>query len=194
MKPRARRVAIAAAVLGAGVIAVLVVAHWGTVRNHVEAWHFQLTTQMERIEPSLHHKINSDDPDPLSGVSYADLVKAHRTEATLRDPLLLWLLADLSGYPVVFATSEGQSSSVALSHGEALELLEEHGYRIIEQCFPTRAYVIMKHSAQAEAGTQQAIVRCVSKHDSRRKLELYRQRAALREGRVVPGTLPGVEE
>ena len=32
-----------AAVLGAALVAVLVVGHWGTVRDHVEAWHFKLT-------------------------------------------------------------------------------------------------------------------------------------------------------
>jgi len=40
MKPRARRVTIGA-VLGAVLVAALVVTHWGTVRDHVEAWHFQ---------------------------------------------------------------------------------------------------------------------------------------------------------
>ena len=51
MKPRARRVTLAAAVLGAGVLAVLVVIHWNTCRDHVEAWWFQLTHETETIEP-----------------------------------------------------------------------------------------------------------------------------------------------
>ena len=37
--------------LGAALVAVLVVANWGTVRDHVEAWHFQLTTKTEMVLP-----------------------------------------------------------------------------------------------------------------------------------------------
>jgi hypothetical protein len=51
MKPRARRVTLAAAVLGAGVVAVLVVVHWTTVCAHMEAWHFQLAKETLEITP-----------------------------------------------------------------------------------------------------------------------------------------------
>jgi hypothetical protein len=53
MKPRARRVTIATAALGAGVIAVLVVLNWGAVRDHVKGWWLQLTRETETIEHSL---------------------------------------------------------------------------------------------------------------------------------------------
>ena len=55
MKPRARRVTMGVAVLVAIILAVLVATHWGTVRDHVEAWHFQLTTETETViaEPIL---------------------------------------------------------------------------------------------------------------------------------------------
>ena len=52
MKPRARRVTIAAAVLGAGVVGVAVVLNWTTVRDHVEAWHFQLTEDTQALVPN----------------------------------------------------------------------------------------------------------------------------------------------
>jgi hypothetical protein len=45
MKPRARRISLVAAALGMGLTAVLVLANWGTVRDHVQAWHFQLTRE-----------------------------------------------------------------------------------------------------------------------------------------------------
>jgi hypothetical protein len=51
MKPRARRVTIAAAVLGAGVVGVAVVLNWTAVRDHVEGWRFQLTRQTVIISP-----------------------------------------------------------------------------------------------------------------------------------------------
>jgi hypothetical protein len=51
MKRHAWRVTIGAAALGAVLLAVLVVANWSTVRDHIEAWRFQLTTEKETIEP-----------------------------------------------------------------------------------------------------------------------------------------------
>ena len=41
MKPRAWRVVLGAAALVAVLVAALVVSHWSTARDHVEAWHFQ---------------------------------------------------------------------------------------------------------------------------------------------------------
>jgi len=51
VKPRARGITIGAATLVALVVAVLVVANWGSVRDHVEAWHFQLTRKTISTEP-----------------------------------------------------------------------------------------------------------------------------------------------
>jgi len=51
MKPRARRLTSAAACLTAGVIVVFVVLNWSTVRDHVEAWHFQLTRETDTTMP-----------------------------------------------------------------------------------------------------------------------------------------------
>jgi len=45
MKPRSRRITIGAAVLAVPLVAVLAIANWGTVRDHVEAWHFHLTRE-----------------------------------------------------------------------------------------------------------------------------------------------------
>ena len=45
MKPRARRVTTGMAVLVIVLVVVLAVANLGTVSDHVEAWHFQLTRE-----------------------------------------------------------------------------------------------------------------------------------------------------
>ena len=50
MKPRARRVTLAATALGVGVVAVLVVVNWGVVRDHVEGWWFVWATKPRRKE------------------------------------------------------------------------------------------------------------------------------------------------
>jgi len=56
MKPRARRITVGAAALEAAVLAVLVVINWGTVRDHVEAWHFQLTRNTKTIQPNAGYQ------------------------------------------------------------------------------------------------------------------------------------------
>jgi len=48
-----RRITIGAAVLVSCIVALLVVTHWSTVRDHVEAWRFQATTKTEVFEPFL---------------------------------------------------------------------------------------------------------------------------------------------
>src|SRR5688572_31459205 len=51
MKRRARRAVIGAAALVVVVIVLLVVAHRDTVRDHLEAWHFQLTRETKIMDP-----------------------------------------------------------------------------------------------------------------------------------------------
>jgi len=53
MKPRARRVTIAAGVLGAAVVAGLVVAGWGTISDHSEVWRVQLAKYTETAQALL---------------------------------------------------------------------------------------------------------------------------------------------
>jgi hypothetical protein len=111
MKHRARRVTIGALCLGALVVAVLVVACWGTVRDHVEAWHFQLTRETMTI------------PHP-------------------------------SGWPVILASGDRKAldtpitlpdrykNVVTVDFGRAL--LEANGWRVLDQRFPRRAYVLIR--------------------------------------------------
>jgi hypothetical protein len=126
MKRRPRRVTIAAAVLGAGVIAVLVVAHWGTVCDHLEAWRFQLSTETETIEPRA-----------WPGLERPNLLNER----------YIHLLSDLSGMPVVVqaATDPAFGLWLLLSTEGILEALRENGWRVLEQRFPRRAYVVIRN-------------------------------------------------
>jgi hypothetical protein len=131
VKRRARRVTIAAAVLGAGVVAVLVVAHWATVRDHVEASWFQLTRETETIE----------------------LPRGLRVSLRVETGILQ-LLADTSGCAVIreradsfFERSIHVDWSVWVRETRpemCLRLLRENGYRVIEQRFPRSAYVVIR--------------------------------------------------
>jgi len=151
MKPRARRVTIGAAVLGAGVIGALMVAP-GPVRDHVEAWHFQLTTDTKTIELARPSKGFED-----SFLSPA-LTPAPRSTATieLQTYGMLALLASYSGAPVIVAVEDAAKkilwrpaevqleSSLDSSHQLAIQVLTANGYRVLEQRLPRRAYVVIR--------------------------------------------------
>ena len=53
MKRRPRRATIGAVALGTSLVAILAVAYRDTVRDHVEAWHFQLTRETETFDPFI---------------------------------------------------------------------------------------------------------------------------------------------
>jgi len=127
MKPRARRITIGAAALVAVVVAVLVVANWATVRDHVEAWHVQLTRTTVIA---------------VAGERCSNLSLVGR---------LSWELADLSACPVIFEPEEPIVMCGGVSGGAApqsirnvLGFLTYRGYRVVEQCFPRKAYIVVR--------------------------------------------------
>ena len=134
MNRRGKQVTLGVMGLGLAVVLVLVITHWGTVRNHVEAWHFQLTTETETLEPH-----------PQDG----PLVVKARTRH------LCGLLADHSGQPVILAAEEHDPLEHVPLHftdrfeGEltyvAKKILEANGWRVLQQLFPRRAYVVIPH-------------------------------------------------
>src|SRR5688572_5492947 len=63
MKRRARRAMILTAALVAVLLAVLGVANWSTVRDHVEAWLVQLTKETATIQPDPALRIEIDTPN-----------------------------------------------------------------------------------------------------------------------------------
>ena len=145
MKPRARRVTIAAAVLGAVVVAILVVTHWGTVREHIEAWHLQLTTETETIEP------NPQSPEWLQAVARSDtwLMEGNRLHVGL---------ADRSGWPVIIdpRSLPAFSDSTLVWRREyfttesILQVLTGRGWHVLEQRFPRRAYIVIRENQREQ--------------------------------------------
>jgi hypothetical protein len=125
---RGKRMAFVAAVIAGEVFAVLVLAHWSVVRDHVEAWTFQLTRQTKMIQP---------------------LVTDRHSDIWLLQSQLPYLeLANCSGWPVIVAP--GSLPDYQVSWGRdvtteaLLESLRNDGWRVAEQRFPRRAYVIMR--------------------------------------------------
>ena len=138
MKPRARRITVAAAVLVAVLLAVLAVANWGAVRDHVEAWHFQLTRETAMIMPEAKWK---DAMEMVVGLDTIGLVKA---------------VASLQDCPAIFSLEQrvepvmSGMQPVVLRRENFREVLESKGYRVLEQRFPRRAYVVIRDAAAPE--------------------------------------------
>jgi hypothetical protein len=131
MKKRARRIGIVAALTGIAVLAILVVTHWDTVRDHLEAWRFQLTRDTRTIRAGY----DSDD-----------------------GPLPFYLLTHLVQCPVIFdrATDEDRKgewirSGQDLCARGSIAGIEGRGFRALEQRLPRRAYVVMRDRAAVPA-------------------------------------------
>ena len=122
MKPRARRVTLAAAVLGGGVVGGLVIVHWGTVRDHLEGWWFLMTTETLTIRPG---------PDaPTKDAKVAEV--ASRSEDFHTVIIILDSLAYRSNLPVIFDAKCDWSSCSGPTGAFADEKLRASGWRLVE--------------------------------------------------------------
>jgi hypothetical protein len=137
MNRRGRRLAFMVAGMSLVVFLGLGVLYWGTVRDHVQAWHFQFTRETKLIEP-------------LPGLQGMPLRFVGDTPARSyeRLPVLLQRVANCTARPVIFAL-EDDSPAVRVK-GESQQVttwstsLDVYGLRIVEQCFPRRAYVVVR--------------------------------------------------
>lgn len=134
MKPRAWRITIAAAALGTVLVAVLALANWGIVRDHVEAWRFQLTRETETIQPVTEGVI-------VDSYSY-------RREG------LLHVGARQLGRPVIFDPADipnlERMRRVWAYEPDMKALFEMKGWRVLEQGLPRRAHVVIRDAHQAQ--------------------------------------------
>ena len=107
---------------GTWLAAVLVVVHRDTVRDHLEAWHFQLTRETETLEPGPLIRSDRFVFDPREGFWSA----------------------------VIFDPSSRDSRSDNLhspyTADEVLHFFREGGWRVLEQRFPRRAYIVINPS------------------------------------------------
>jgi len=152
MKPRARRVTIGAAMLGTAIVTALVIVNWRTVRDHVEAWHFQLTRETETIEP-----------EPALKQSPREFIWALGDDMTLMDMRDCFLvLATYSGLKVIFDSATDDEYSALypltpafpcwwvlplgsnLTAASSLDNIQANGWRVLQQRIPRRAYVVIR--------------------------------------------------
>jgi hypothetical protein len=174
MKPPPRQITLAAAVLGAGVVAVLAVAHWGVIQDHVEGWRFQLSTKTATILPNPAMRGLQT---VLTGWIYNE-----KKYSRFKLEELLSLLGNHSGSPVVYDPSDPIWDKSSLPAGVwwteapppstrqfslrpteiraatadlATRILRANGWRVLDLRFPRKAYVVIRDATQRTAGEQQ---------------------------------------
>ena len=146
---RGRRLAVTVAATAAVVLLVLAIAHWRTVCDHIEAWRFQLTRETETIEPdpaavkrtikdlpvfdgdnrgffaSVEHLL------PLLGSSEMPVIFEQGPKATG----VVWD----TGSPTLLRPVDLTASTSDV----ARRILASNGFRVLEQRFPRKAYVVI---------------------------------------------------
>jgi hypothetical protein len=137
MNRRGKRIAFTVAATGLAVVLVLAIVHWGTVRDHVGAWRFQLTTETITMEPRTEALAlwasEREDPGKL-GLEFWELCD---------------MLAGYSNVPVVFASIEAKTIFLlggrwTLAAADSLQILKENRWRVLDQRLPQRAYVVIR--------------------------------------------------
>jgi hypothetical protein len=143
MKPPARRIAIGAAVTGAVLVGLLGVSCRETVRDHIEAWRFQLARRTETVHPSALVRTAS---------LLSPLVEARRPGSAPSSlweghvPLLQVAANELHG-PVIFDPEDAPASTPGETRRTVCNIrgvLARGGWRLIEQRLPRRAYVLIR--------------------------------------------------
>jgi hypothetical protein len=147
MKPRAHRAVVVTAAIGMALIAVLVATHWATVRDHVEAWHFQLTRQTETI------KLGHDDPVIMERNVYVQVEGL---------PFQLTMGSRMSsprdkGPAQVHWERFGQGKIAPVDH--ILWLASLGGCRVIEQRLPRGTYVVTGYTSPTPSIIEKAKAR-----------------------------------
>ena len=143
MNRRGKRLTPGGMAVGLVVVLVVAIANWGTVRDHVEAWYFQLTRETRTIEP------NPEEPPLVSGWRNWFEPIANHLDIPIIIEAAVW--EETAGVAEDAEVEEGPMSDAKRALLEAktttaaqtrLQTLRERGFRILEQRFPCRAYVV----------------------------------------------------
>jgi hypothetical protein len=128
MKRRGLHAALTAVAIGLVLVAGVVAFNWGVVGDHAQAWWFQVTRKTAKVQPD----------------SFLGDGSIH--------PANLWLLrqlASLSGHAVIYDPTSPwlhvTKRSLQAPGKTTVRTLREDGWRILEQYFPQRAYVVVMY-------------------------------------------------
>ena len=143
MNRRGKRLTLGVMAVGLAVILVLGIVHRDAVRDHVKAWHFQLTRETRTIEPNPAAGRTTEYNQTSFFSRHQSRLSEERVEAPLST--LLAELGDSSGQPVVIDSAEDSGVLLEVGDSTPVTALETNGYRVLEQRFPRRAYVVIPH-------------------------------------------------
>jgi hypothetical protein len=153
MNHRGKRIAFTVTATGLVVVLVLVIAHWKTVRDHVQAWHFQLMRETVTIvpDPSFHFDLEGrGDWSVLKLERCLPALAAYSGRNVLLDSLedpRRWGRRYVKDpRRIIYRSLDPRHSQRRGSHvGVALlEVFRANGLRVFEQRFPRQAYVVMR--------------------------------------------------
>ena len=154
MKRRGKRISfmLAGAVLAS--VTGLAMLHREGIRNHLEAWRFQLARETEMLEPDL------EDPGWIEVLKIQ--VEASGDES-LPMPVLLEVLANSSRTPVISDRAREERwipwGKRDFAAETALHAAREAGLHVLEQCFPRRAYVVVSDDSPGKLDEAQELER-----------------------------------
>jgi hypothetical protein len=132
MKRRARRAVVISIATAATLASILVFAYWDSVRDHVEAWHFQLTRKTATIDPfSVKPSRVNEDGVFVFECPGLEVLAANAMRSIIVDP------AEARDVPLRVVHRR-------LGEDEVVRVLREEGYRVLEQRLPQRAYVAIR--------------------------------------------------
>jgi hypothetical protein len=158
---RGKRIAFTVAATGVVMVLGVGILYRRVVLDHIQAWHFQLTTKTETIRPSPvdpfslptdRFERTVTQPEVYSQLNIYDRLSDKGKRFSWHAypvSLFLHLLANYSVRPVIFSASENPDS-VIIGHGslttESVVRLafKDNGWRVLDQRFPRRAFVVIR--------------------------------------------------
>jgi len=162
MNRRGRRLMFMVAVMGLVVLIGLGALYWGTVRDHVEAWNFQLTRNTRTIQPlpEGYARFTWGGPHDYEELLLQDAANELRS-SVIFDPQEV-------PFPVTHTmmmvgnTQFGSHEEIMELVTEALDIrvrLEKNGWRVLEQRLPRKAYVVIRDADPIEQAEPQPFTR-----------------------------------
>jgi hypothetical protein len=155
---RGKRLAFTVAATALVVVVVLGMVYRGALRDHLEAWHFQLTRKTEIVEPDPSQKEIPNRGTGFHMRGTGEKSAMHPQAADCSSLPYIRLLAGYSGVRVIFSddgpkplfrtvTMRRVPGDVGVE--KIKKALEREGWRIIEQRFPRKAYVVIRDTERA---------------------------------------------
>jgi hypothetical protein len=123
MNRRGKRLTLGVMAAGLAVVLVLAIAYRKPILEHIEAWRFQLTRETVTVEP--------------------EDMKNGKVKPPEIDQVIFYFLPGFLDRPIIFAPKDAVLIT-GLVPDDFREMLKAKSYRVLEQRFPRRAWVVIR--------------------------------------------------